>query len=60
MISRRQEIFSATGFFIPFFGMVNKKPSPLNPKSTGLFSPGTALLGGGVFSVKLDPDVPES
>ena len=34
-----------------------------NPKSTGLFAPGTALGGRGVFStpsVKLDPDILES
>ena len=35
----------------------------VNPKSTGLFAPGTAM--GGIFhphppSVKFDPDIPES
>ena len=33
--------------------------SAFNPKSTGLFTPGTEL-GGVFFTVKLDPDIPES
>ena len=39
------------------------KNSNINPKRTGLFSPGAALEGEGMFStpsVKLDPDILES
>ena len=50
---------------IKLSGQVFMPPSnAINPKSTGLFPPGAALGGGGVFhpspSVRLDPDILES